>query len=145
MQIITFVTNNISGSAKRFADSLSRRFFILQEFQVETLGFEHLKEMYKEDLDIKQAYESSENPLMRDRIPWLEYLIQEGFIFKGIQLCILKCSMRDNLLKENHNGGLTTYFGHDKTYSQLSYLYYCLGMRPYVNKCRIHQYTEGKQ
>ena len=39
-----------------------------------------------------------------------EYLIQEGMLFKGIQLCILRSSMRVNLLKENHCGGLAGHF-----------------------------------
>jgi len=51
---------------------LSRRCLILQEFQVRTLGFEHVKEMYKEDPDFKVAYEACENPLMGDMSHWLE-------------------------------------------------------------------------
>jgi hypothetical protein len=66
---------------------------------VETLGFEHLKEMYHEDLDFKEAYGAYENPLLTDISKWIEYLIQDGHFFKGIQLCIPKFSMRDNLLK----------------------------------------------
>jgi len=101
---------------------------------VETLGFEHLKKMYKEDLDLKEAYEACESPLMRDRSQWMDYLIQEGLLFKGTQLCIPNCLMRDKLLKENHNGGLAGHFFHDKTYAQLISLYYWTGMRSDVNK-----------
>jgi hypothetical protein len=46
-------------------------------------------------------------------------VIQEGLLFKGNQLCILKCSMRENLLKEKHSGGLARHFGHDKTFTKL--------------------------
>jgi hypothetical protein len=42
------------------------------------------------------------------------YLIQDGLLFKGCQLCIPKCSMRENLLKEKHSGGLAGHFGHEK-------------------------------
>jgi hypothetical protein len=91
---------------------------------VETLGFENLKEMYKEDADFKEAYEACKNPLLGDRSPWTEYLIQDGLLFKGSRLCILKCSMRDNLLKEKHSGGLAGHFGHDKTFAQLRNSYY---------------------
>jgi hypothetical protein len=124
MQNFTFVIKHISGISNKVADSLSRSCLILQEFQVDTLGFKHLKEMYKEDLDFKEAYEACENPLMKDKNPWMEYLIQECLLFKGSQLCILKCSMRDNLLKEKHSGGLDRNFGHDKTYAKLIYSYY---------------------
>jgi hypothetical protein len=40
----------------------------VHEFQVETLGFEHLKEMYQGDIDFKEAYEACENDLLRDKI-----------------------------------------------------------------------------
>jgi hypothetical protein len=115
MQNFTFVFKHIVGTANKVVDPLSRKNFIVKEFQVETLGFKNLKEMYKEDADFKESYEACKNTLLGDRIPWTEYLIQDGLLFKGSQLCILKCSMRGNLLKEKHNGGLAGHFSHDKT------------------------------
>jgi hypothetical protein len=67
-----FVIKHISGNANKVAYALSRRCLILQEFQVRTLGFEHLKEIYREDLDFKEAYEACENLVMGNRSPWLE-------------------------------------------------------------------------
>jgi hypothetical protein len=149
MQNFTFVTKHISGSTNKVVDALSRRCLILQEFQEETLEFEHLKEMYQEDPYFKEAYEECKNHLLRDINKWMEYLIQGGLLFKGIQLCIPKCSMTDNLLKEKHSEGLYRHFGHDKTYVQLNYSYYFPGMRSDVKKfveiCRIYQYSKGKQ
>ena len=66
MHNFTFVTKHISGSANKFVDALSMRRLILQEFQVKTLEFQHLKEMYQEDLDFKEDYEACENPFLRD-------------------------------------------------------------------------------
>jgi hypothetical protein len=64
-------------------------------------------------------------------------------------LCIPKCSMRDNLLKEKYSGGLDGIIGHDKTYTQLIFSYYWLCMRfdvkNFVEKCRILQYAKGNQ
>jgi hypothetical protein len=120
MQNFTFVIKHIVGNAKKVVDALSRRCLILQEFQVKTLGFEHLKDVYCDDTDFKEAYEACTNHLLRDRSQWTEYMIQEGLLFRGSQLCIPRCSMRDNLLKEKHSGGLARHFGHDKTFSQLS-------------------------
>jgi hypothetical protein len=134
MKIFTFVIKHIYGSANKFADVLSRRNLVVQEFQVKTLGFEHLKEMYQEDLDFKEAYEAYENPLLRDKNSWVEYLIQDGLLFKGSQLCIPRCSMIDNLLKEKHNGDLAGHFGHGKTFAQLNSLYYWPSMREDVKK-----------
>jgi hypothetical protein len=94
MQNFTFVIKHIAGNAKKVVDALRKRCLILQEA------------LYCDDLDFKEAYESCANPVLRDKIQWTEYMIQEGLLFKGNRLCIPKCSMRDNLLKENHSGGL---------------------------------------
>jgi hypothetical protein len=57
--------------------------------------------------------------------------------------------MRENLLKEKHNGGLAGHFGHDKTFAQINGSYYWSGMRKDVNKfmnrCRIFQHTKGRR
>ena len=83
MQNFTFVIKHISGTANKVVDALSRRCLILQEFQVETLGFEHLKDMYCDDPDFKEAYEACENIVLRDRSQGTKYLIQDGLLFKG--------------------------------------------------------------
>jgi hypothetical protein len=57
--------------------------------------------------------------------------------------------MRENLLKENHSGGLAGHFGHEKTFAQLNNSYYWIGMREdlkrFVNKCKICKYAKGKK
>jgi hypothetical protein len=76
----------------------------------------------------------------------MEYMIQEGLLFKGNHLFIPKCSMRDKILKENHSGVLARHFIHDKTFSQLCSSYYWSGMRieviKFVNRCRICQHEK---
>jgi hypothetical protein len=149
MQNFTFVIKHIVGNANKVVDALSRRCLILQEFQVKTLGFEHLGEMYSDDPDFKEAYKACMNPVLRDRSQWKTYMIQEGLMFKGNRLCIPKCSMRDTLLEEKHNGGLVEHFGHDKTFAQLRSSYYWPSIRTYVMKfvniCRICQHAKGKR
>jgi hypothetical protein len=116
---------------------------------VKTLGFECLKEMYQDDPYFKEEYEACANPMLRDRSQWKKYMIQDGLFFKGCQLCIPKCSMRENLLKEKHSGGLDEHFSHDKMFSQLNSSYYWLGMRVevkrFVNRCNICQYAKGNK
>jgi hypothetical protein len=149
MKNFTFLTKHISGTANKVVDTLSGKCLLMQEFRVKTLGFDNLKEIYRDDPYFKEAYEASENPILRDRSQWTEYMIQDGLLFKGNQLCILKCSMRENLLKEKHNRGLVRHFVHDKTFSKLNGSYYWPRMRTYVNKfvdsCRICQDTKGKR
>jgi hypothetical protein len=67
MQKFTFVIQHISRTAKKVVDSLSRKCLLMREFRVKTLGFDNLKDMYKDDPDFKEAYEASENPVLRDR------------------------------------------------------------------------------
>jgi hypothetical protein len=120
MQIFTFVIKHISGTANKVDDALSRKCLLLQEFRVKTLGFNDLRDMYADDQDFREAYEAVENPILRERNQWIEYMIQEGLLFKCNQLCIPKCSMRENLLKEKHSGGLVGHFGHDKMFAKMN-------------------------
>jgi hypothetical protein len=70
MQNFTFVIKHIARNANKVSDALSRRCLILQEFQVKTLGFEHLKDMYCDDIDFKEAYKACTSPVLRDRSQW---------------------------------------------------------------------------
>ena len=62
------------------------------------LSFEHLQDLYQMDVDFKEAYEACQNPLVRDKSPWLDYNLQEKLLFKGRQLCIPDCLMRENII-----------------------------------------------
>jgi hypothetical protein len=82
MQNFTFVIKHIAGKANKVVDALSRRCLILQEFSMKTLGFEHLKDMYCDDTNFKEAYEACTRPVLRDRIQWIDYMVQEGLLFR---------------------------------------------------------------
>jgi hypothetical protein len=90
-----------------------------------------------------------QNPVLRAKIQWIEYLIQDGLLFKRNQLYIQKSSMRENLLKEKHSGGLVGHFGHEKMFVQLNNMYYWPRMRIdvkiFVKKCRIFLHAKGKR
>jgi hypothetical protein len=83
MKNFTFVIKHIYGNANKVVDALRRRNLILQEFQVKTLGFDHLKEMYHSDPYFGEAYEVCANPMLGERSQWAKYLIQYGLLFKG--------------------------------------------------------------
>ena len=76
-----------------------------------------------------------------------EYFIQECIFFKGIQLCIPRCSMRLNLIKEKHSGGLAGHFGINKTLSLLKEKYYWPQMykdvQKFVKSCGVYQVAKG--
>jgi hypothetical protein len=149
MQNFTFVIKHISGTSNKVVDALRRKCLLMQEFKVRMLGFDDLKDMYARDADFGEAYEAAENPVLRDRSPCIDYMIQEGLLFRGNQLCIPNFSMRENLLKEKHSGGLAGHFGHDKTFINLSESYFWPGMRSevkrFVDRCKICQHSKGRK
>ena len=78
----------------------------MQENQIRILGFEHLRDLYEADIDFQGAYRACNNLVEVDREPCMEYTLQNGLLFKNSKLCIPKCSMRENLIQEKHNGGM---------------------------------------
>ena len=84
---------------------------------------------------------------MRDNSPWLDYNLQEKLLFKGGQLCIPDCSMRENIIWEKHSGGLARHFGMDKTLEKLSHFYFWPNMwrdvQRFVARCKVCQLAKG--
>ena len=115
MQTYTFLLKHRSGRSNRVANALSRRQLLLIEMQVEVVGFDELKNMYFEDSDFAVACKAYKETITLYKTRWLDYMIQDGMLFKGSQLCIPRSSMRENLIKEKHIGGMAGHFSHDKT------------------------------
>jgi len=141
------VLKHISGQVNKVADALSRRALLLQESTIQVMGFEHLKDLYQTNTDFKEAFEACQNPVLRNTSPWLDYNLQEGLLFRGGELCIPDCSMRENIVQEKHSGGLAGHFSIDKTLEQLGHFYYWPKMRRdvqrYVNRCKVCQLAKG--
>ena len=81
MQSYTFVLKHKSGKSNRVVDALSRRRNLLTEMRVEVLGFDELKNLYKEDLDFVELWRACKEPVSEDRSQWLDYFIQEDMLF----------------------------------------------------------------
>lgn len=113
LQIYYFVLKHRGGEYTRVRDALSRWALVVNELKVDVIGFELLRDVYVEDLYFQDIWETYLNPVEMDRNLWLEYMIQYGLLFEGKRLCIPQGSMRDNILKEKHNGGLACHFGLD--------------------------------
>ena len=107
-----------------------------------------MKELHDNDPDFSEAWRECRAPNLTDHISkYDEYFIQEGMLFKGIQLCIPRSSMRLNLIKEKHSGGLARHFGIDKTLSLLKEKYYWPQMykdvQKFVKSCGVCQVEKG--
>ena len=96
----------------------------MQENQVQVLGFEYLRDLYEVDSDFQSAYRACKNLVEVDIELWTEYMLQDGLLFKNSKLCIPKCSMRENMIQEKHNGGMAGHFGSDKKFGHLSHFYF---------------------
>ena len=55
---------------------------LIQESQIQVLGFDFLKELYEKDVDFKVAFEACKSPILLDRSKWLDYFLHEGLLLK---------------------------------------------------------------
>ena len=91
------------------ADALSRKHALVTSMQVQVVGFDVLKELYKEDADFGEIWK-----VCTDK-PFKGFVRVDGFLFKGNTLCIPSCSLRLSILDELHGGALGRHFGEAKT------------------------------
>ena len=92
--------------------------------QIEVVGFKELTNLYPEDPNFAEAWKACTTPVTLDRTKWLDFIIQDGMLFKRSQLCIPRSSMRENLVKEKLSGGLVGHFRRDKNIDLVAKNYY---------------------
>ena len=83
LQIYTFVLKHRSGRSNKVANALSRRKNLLIEMNIEVVGFNELKSLYPKDLDFVEDWKACLEPVTLDRTRWLDFLIQDGMLFRG--------------------------------------------------------------
>ena len=148
LQSFTFVISHKSGVTNRVANALSKRFSLLTKMNVEVLGFDEMKELYDDDPNFYEVWRECRAPNLTNHMSkYDEYFIQEGMLFKGIQLCIPRSSMRVNLINDKHYRGLARHYGIYKTLIFLKDKYYWPQMyrevQKFVRSCRICQVIKG--
>ena len=109
LQSFNFIIKQKSGKSNVVADALSMRHFLLSTIHAKVLGFEVVKAMYEDDPDFDKLWRICLQG------GYKEFVIQEGFLYKGTQLCAPRGSLREAIIREAHGGGLAGYFGRDKT------------------------------
>ncbi|XXG79359.1 hypothetical protein AAC387_Pa09g0449 [Persea americana] len=110
LQAYHFHIKHKSGSQNIVADALSRRHSLLSTMQVKVVGFEVLKELYKDDPFFGKVWEECSQAVSSR-----PFLFQDEYIFRGNRLCIPQSSLREAIIDEAHGGGLGGHFGGDKT------------------------------
>ncbi|GJS47530.1 RNA-directed DNA polymerase [Tanacetum coccineum] len=122
---------------------LSRKTTLLVSISNEVLGFNSIKELYTSDEDFRNTWMELETKQHRG-----EFILLDGYLFKGNRLCIPKTSLRSQLIKEIHVGGLSAHLGRDKTIAIVEIRFYWpqlkWDVRAFVKRCVACQEGKGK-
>lgn len=84
----TFVIKHHSGKTNRVADALSRQNSLLTTMHSSLIGFASFTDMYPMDPFFALIYHEAAQNRRGD------YTLQDGFLFKGLRLCVPDCCLR---------------------------------------------------
>ncbi|GJW14801.1 reverse transcriptase domain-containing protein [Tanacetum coccineum] len=122
---------------------LSRKTTLLVSISNEVLGFDSIKELYASDKDFGNIWMELETKQHQG-----EFILLDGYLFKGNRLCIPKTSLRIQLIKEVHVGGLSDLLGRDKTIASIESRFYWPQLKrdvgAFVKRCVVCQEGKGK-
>ncbi|GJS78946.1 RNA-directed DNA polymerase [Tanacetum coccineum] len=104
------ISTLLFGTRYKVADALSRKTTLLMSISNEVVGFDSITELYASDEDFHNTWMELKTKQHRS-----EFLLLDGYLFKGNRLCIPKTSLMSQLIKEIHAGGLSAHLGRDKT------------------------------
>lgn len=138
LQQFTFVVKHQSGVSNRVADALSRRVCLINDMHVAVPGFAEFPSMYATDLFF--------GPIVHNLStgPVDGYCLINGFLFKGVRLCVPECSLRGLLVSEIHGYGQA---GRDRTVDMVMRRYFWPTLRRdvsrHVQRCHTCQVSKG--
>ena len=102
LQQFTFSLKHQLEILNKVADGLSRRTNFLVEMQTKVAGFEVFKENYQDDPHFGNLYQQLQQGPQPARS---DFWLKDGFLFKGLKLCLPKCSLVELMIVE-HNLGI---------------------------------------
>jgi hypothetical protein len=83
LQSYTFVLKHGLGNSNKVVDALSQRTVLLNTMLVAVVSLEYEIGLYEENAYFAEDWKACRKPWSMDRTPFLEYHIQEGFLFKN--------------------------------------------------------------
>jgi hypothetical protein len=113
IETFPYVIKYKHGKENIVADALSRKYVLFSTLDARFLGFEHIKELYKDDSDFANVYDACET------LAFGKFYRLDGYLFKKNRLCVPLSSMRELL-----GGGLMGHFGVVKTLDVLHEHFY---------------------
>lgn len=120
-------------------DALSRRHSLLSSFHVSVPGFASFVDLYEMDPFFAKIFTDTKEGVHD------EYSIQDGFLFRGLRLCVLECSWRLKIVRELRDEG---HVGRDRTLHLVSTSYFWPSLRRdvehFVERCHVCQQAKGK-
>ena len=142
----SFVINHHVGIENKAADELSRLTVTLHRMSAHIIRFDRLKYEYSTCLDFGIIYDEVSNS---NRHEYVDFLVENGYLFKVTKLCIPRTSFRDLLIWEMHVGGLTGHFGRIKLLHWLKIdfigLLWKKDVARIVAQCRTCQLVKAKK
>ena len=107
----------------------------MSQLRASVLSFEQLKPLYVQDKDFGELYKECQ------KHPKGEFLIHEGFLFRGTQLCVPQGGTWELLIREVHGGSLASHFGERKSLMMLKehYFWPCMqkDVHEVIKRCAI--------
>ena len=138
--------NHRASIENKATDALSRLPVTLHCMSAHVIGFDRLKDEYSTCSNFGIIYDEVSNG---NRLEYVDFLVENGFLFKVTKLCIPRTSFRDLLIWEMHAGGLDGYFGRDKTIALVEDRFYLPSLKKdvarIVAQCRTCLLAKAKK
>ena len=91
----SFVINHRSGIENKAVDAFSRLTVTLHRMSSHVIGFDRLKNEYSACLDFGIIYNEVSNGKRQE---YLDFLVENGYLFTVTKLCVPRTSFRDLLV-----------------------------------------------
>ena len=108
LEKFSFVLQHKSGVSNKVADVLSWKHSLLTTLSCKIMGFDLLPEYYASDSTFAKVLQDL------DDARGIDYMLMNGYLFRGNQLCLPEGSLRLLVIEELHSGGIGRHFGRGK-------------------------------